>query len=169
MRRYLHHLLARFHADEAGAVLVEMTLITPLMITLSAGVFEFSNIIHRRLLIEAGVTDAARYIARCVHEDSDKATCGTAGANLATTGTTDGSGPARVANWTSQNVTVTYIATPVTVDPTTGEQNYRSSSDNVNVVQVSTSYSYAGTGLLDFLGFSPLTLKVAHQERVVGW
>ncbi len=57
--------LSRFRADQAGAALVEMTLIVPLMLTLAAGVFEFSNIIKTKLLLEAGVRDGARYIARC--------------------------------------------------------------------------------------------------------
>lgn len=166
---FLRQLIRRFRDDEAGSVLVEMTLITPLMISLSAGVFEFSNIIHRRLLIEAGLTDAARYIARCVHEDADKPACGTAAVNLAVTGTTDGSGTVRVSGWAANAITLIYIDTPVTVDPATGLQNYRSSSDQVEVVQASTSYSYTGTGLLDFLGFSPLTLSVSHQERITGW
>ena len=61
----LKHLRDRFRRDERGAVLVEMTLITPLMILLSAGVFEFGNFIHQKLLMEAGLNDAARYAARC--------------------------------------------------------------------------------------------------------
>ena len=65
MFKGLKSILERFRSDDLGAILVEMTLITPLMITLSAGVFEFGNLIHQKLLIEAGLRDGARYGARC--------------------------------------------------------------------------------------------------------
>ena len=159
----------QFFGEEAGAVLLETALVAPLMITLSAGVFEFSNAIHSRLLLEAGVTDAARYLGRCVHEPGDEAACGAAAQNLAVTGQVTDGGTARVAGWTTADVAIAYATTPVTLDPATGEQNYRSSSANVNVVQVSTTFDYTGSGLLNFLGFSPLALYVAHQERVIGW
>src|SRR4029079_14292798 len=61
----LSRYLSRFRRDQRGAVIVEMTLITRLMLVLSAGVFEFGNLIHDKLLMEAGLTDAARYAARC--------------------------------------------------------------------------------------------------------
>jgi hypothetical protein len=61
------------------------------------------------------------------------------------------------------------MSTAITVDPNTGNQNYLGSSADVLVAQVSTDYSYTGTGLLGVLGFGPLTLSVAHQERVIGW
>ena len=60
-----------FAREDRGAVLVETAIILPLMITLSAGVYEFSNAIYTRLLLESGVADAARYISRCVHDDGD--------------------------------------------------------------------------------------------------
>ncbi len=42
-----------------------MALITPLMLLLSAGVFEFGNHDPPKLLMEAGLSDAARFAARC--------------------------------------------------------------------------------------------------------
>ncbi len=35
------------------------------MLLLSAGVFEFGNLIHDKLLMEAGLKDGARFAARC--------------------------------------------------------------------------------------------------------
>ena len=159
----------RFSIEETGAVIDETAIILPLMITLSAGVYEFSNAIYTRLLLEAGVADAARYLARCVHTTTDEAACGTAAQNLAVTGQVTSGGTARVSGWATTDVNVSYISTAITVDPNTGLQNYRGSSADVLVAQVSTDYSYAGTGLLGVLGFGPLTLSVAHQERVIGW
>jgi Flp pilus assembly protein TadG len=142
------------------------------MVSLSAGVFEFSNVIHTRLLIEAGLTDGARYYARCRHGDdaTEVAACTSDARNLAATGTVDGSGNARVKNWTESDVSVSYTSVPIVViDTSTGEQNYRASGSHTGTVRLSTSYSYTGTGLLKYLGFSPLVLSLEHEERVIGW
>lgn len=156
--------VARFRASERGAALVEMTLITPFMLLLAAGVFEFSNIMHSKLLIETGLRDGTRYIARCYHGNTLGA-CQTDGIAIAANA---GVGTPRVPNWTTGNITVTYQTTPITVDEN-GLQNYRSSSAQVRVVRMETSYAYTGTGLWNFLGFGALTLPAAHEERVVGW
>jgi hypothetical protein len=165
--------LREFRRADSGAVLVEMTLVVPFLITLSAGVFEFSNAMHTRLLLEAGVEDAARYIARCPGSWAD---CMAGAKNLAVTGTVDGSGSVRVVGWTTGNVTV--LPGAACTAPSSfcfeatdedGTAIYRSDSGLVTIVQVSTSFAYVGTGLLAYLGFSPLTLSASHQERVLGW
>lgn len=164
MLRYLRRLLLRFRSDQAGAALVEMTLITPLMLVLSAGVFEFSNIIQTKFLLEAGVRDGARYIARC-NRGGNAATCEAAGRDIAVNG---GAGSARVSGWVTGDVTIVYTDFAITVDPDTGLQNYRSASAAVRTVEVGTSYAYSSTGLWTYLGFGALTLTAAHEERVLG-
>ena len=156
--------LSRFRADQAGVALVEMTLIVPLMLTLAAGVFEFSNIIKTKLLLEAGVRDGARYIARC-NRGSNEAACEAAGEDIAVTG---GTGTARVTGWTTSGVTVSYSSITITTDPDTGLQNYRSAGTAVRTVRVVGSHAYASTGLWTYLGFDALTLTAAHEERVLG-
>jgi Flp pilus assembly protein TadG len=158
------NLLKCFFGDQTGAALVEMTIITPFMLTLAAGVFEFSNIIHSKLLIEAGMRDGARYFARCA---SDFDTCATSSKDIAVTG---GTGTARVTDWTVDMVTVTYPQQidVVVIDADTGEENYRSSSGVVRIVHVETDYPYTGTGLWSYLGFGALTLTAFHEERVMG-
>lgn len=150
-------------------MLVEMTLITPLMLALSAGVFEFGNLIQKKLLIEAGLRDAARYAARC-RQSFSGVNCATVAANIAATATTDGTGTARVSGWTAASVTVDldYLTVPVTVDAN-GNQNYRSNEEDVYTVRVSTSFAYTGTSLLSYLGLSPITLTGAQEERYIGW
>jgi Flp pilus assembly protein TadG len=162
MAPMMRHRPRNFAADQAGAALVEMTIITPLVLGLAAGVFEFSNIIHTKLLLEAGVRDGALYIARCAGSDT---ACDAAGKQIAVTGQ---SGSARVTGWEVDDVNVTRTPYAVTVDPDTGLQNYRSATVNVTTVEVDTSYAYAGTGLWAYLGFGALTLTVAHEERVLG-
>jgi Flp pilus assembly protein TadG len=163
MRRFIARTTRAFATDQRGVALVEMALVTPFMLTLSAGVFEFSNILHTRLLIEAGVEDAARYIARC---SDPQETCESRAKNIAVNGAVTG-GTARVSGWTSDAVTMTYTPTPaVDVD---GNLVYRSNTANVEVVDVSTTYAYPGTGLWSFLGFGTLTLSASHEERIIGW
>ncbi|MBZ9845732.1 TadE/TadG family type IV pilus assembly protein [Mesorhizobium sp. CA5] len=161
----LSQIIRRFQGDQGGAALVEVALVAPFMLLLSAGVFEFSNILNTRLLLLAGVEDAARYMARC--NDSNWNNCITVGTNLAVNGAVTG-GSARVLGWTTAQITVTTTSTPA-IDPATGTELYLSNTSNVNVVEVSTSYPYSNLGLWGYLGFGALTLTVSHQERVFGW
>jgi Flp pilus assembly protein TadG len=160
----LRQFIRRFHGDEQGAAMVEMALVTPFVLLLSAGVFEFSNILNTRLLLEAGVEDAARYMARC--NDSSWANCVSYGKNLAVTGVITG-GTARVNGWTPVQVTVSKAST--TAVDGSGNQLYLSSTGNVDVVRVSTSLPYSGTGLWGYLGFGGINITASHKERVLGW
>ena len=160
----LGQIIRRFQGDEKGAALVEVAITVPLVLLLSAGVFEFSNILNTRLLLAAGVEDAARYMARC---SSDWDTCKGRAQNLAAKGAVVG-GSARVADWLPATVDITPTSTPAT-DVATGTQLYLSNTSMVVVVDVSTSYSYQDLGFLSYLGFGALTLSVSHQERVIGW
>ena len=154
-------------------MLVEMALVTPFLLLLSGGVFEFSNILLTRLSIEAGIEDAARYLARCTPSLSGG--CITSAKNLAVTGTVDGSGAARVTNWTTSDITVSPSA-PCTsasayciaTTDVNGTELYRSNSNYVTIVEVDGTYGYTGTGLWSYLGFGALTLSASHQERVFG-
>ncbi|MBZ9708146.1 pilus assembly protein [Mesorhizobium sp. ESP7-2] len=160
----LRQFLRRFHKDEQGAALVEVAIVTPFVLLLSAGVYEFSNIFNTRLLLEAGVEDAARYMARC---SSDWNTCSGLATNLAVNGAVQG-GSARVTGWTANQVEITKAQSLQAVDAT-GTELYLSSTGTVIVVQVKTSYPYPTLGLWSYLGFGDLTLSVLHQERVFGW
>lgn len=160
----LGKIIRRLQGDESGAALVEVAITIPLVLLLSAGVFEFSNVLNTRLLLEAGVEDAARYMARC---SSDWNTCQGRAQSLAANGAVD-SGSARVAGWLPGKVIITKRSTAAT-DLATGTQLYLSNTSNVDVVDVSTEYSYQDLGFLSYLGFGDLTLSVSHQERVIGW
>ncbi|MEI9406359.1 TadE/TadG family type IV pilus assembly protein [Mesorhizobium argentiipisi] len=161
----LRQILHQFKRDDDGAILVEMTLVTPFVLLLSAGVFEFGNILNTRMLLDAGVRDAARYMARC---SSDWNTCSGLAKNLAVKGAVTG-GSARVTGWTVNQVTIIPALSTPAIDLATGTELYLSSTANVVVVEVSTSYPYTGVGLWSYLGFGQLNLTVAHQERVLGW
>ncbi|MER8395523.1 pilus assembly protein [Mesorhizobium sp. M1340] len=176
----LMSIFRKFGREERGTVLVEMTLITPLMISLSAGVFEFGNLLHQKLLIEAGLNDGARYAARCnapfynpiVNPDVD---CAAYAQNIAATGSYNCNGncnvASRVMGWLPGTVTVdlNHLVIPVTTDPNTGLANYHSTTANVRVVRLETSFTYTGASLLNYLGLGSITFSAAHEERYVGW
>jgi Flp pilus assembly protein TadG len=159
-------LVDRLKKDQRGAALVEMAIITPLVVLLAAGVFEFSSIIQTRLMLEAGVSDGARFVARC-RWGGNQAACETAAINIVVTGQPTSGGTARVTGWTAAQVAVTYTPFAVTVD-SDGLQNYRTDLASVDIVSVTATYPYSGTGLWAFLGFGAFNLVVSHQERVIG-
>ncbi|MFD2055887.1 TadE/TadG family type IV pilus assembly protein [Mesorhizobium calcicola] len=171
MFKVLSRYLGRFRRDQRGAVIVEMTLITPLMLILSAGVFEFGNLIHDKLLMEAGLTDAARFAARCnsqLYTDSGLGAinCATIAANIAAFGNAAGTPPARVAGWQASDVTVT---TNYSCQDTVsgGVIQYRSTTAQVCTVRASGTYAYPDVGMLSFIGIGPLTLHGSHDERLI--
>lgn len=168
MPEYLQYLRSAFFRDQSGATMVEMTILAPFLIVLSAGVFEFSNYIHKKQLVQAGVRDAARYYARCRRSDTVAAACAAAAQQIAVYGQI-GSGTARVTGWATGDVSVTIDKTIAVTLDADGNVNYRSQYPNVLVVEVSTSFNYSGAGFLDYLGFGSLSLKGTHQERVLGW
>lgn len=184
MFKMLARFLDRFRHDQRGAVLVEMTLVTPLMLILSAGVFEFGNLIHDKFLMEAGLTDGARYAARCnsqLYTDAGLAiNCADIAANIAVYGkavltvvkgvVTDSP---RVSGWqksggVSNNATVT-IAAPADCHDAVqaGVIKYRSTTPQVCIVHATSSYPYAGVGMLSFIGIGPITLHGTHEERLI--
>ncbi|ESX61382.1 pilus biosynthesis protein TadE [Mesorhizobium sp. LSHC422A00] len=171
LKTLLRH-LDRFRRDHRGAVLVEMTLITPLMLILSAGVFEFGNLIHDKLLMEAGLSDGARYAARCnsqMYTDAGLAAidCAAIAANIAVFGkpTATQTDVPRIANWQASNVTVTSTTCYDAVQ--SGITKYRSTTAQVCTVRVSGTYLYPDVGMLSFIGIGPITLRGYHDERLL--
>jgi hypothetical protein len=163
--------LGVFCRDSTGSALVETTIMMPFLLILCAGVFSFGDLFYKRLLIETGVRDASRYLARC----SITTECTpTKAQNIAVYGNPAGSGNERVDGWTTAQVT---ISGPTDVlaegsglklrgaEPCTWD----SSRVCVEIIEVSTSFPYTGTGLLGFIGFASIDINAAHQERVVGW
>ncbi|MBZ9734394.1 pilus assembly protein [Mesorhizobium sp. CA18] len=161
----LRHIIRHFKSDDDGAALVEMAIVTPFVLLLSAGVFEFGNILNTRMLLDAGVKDAARYMARC---SSDWDTCKALAQTLAANGAINGTS-ARVSGWLPSQVIITPVLSTPAIDTATGTELYLSSTANVIVVQVSTSYPYPDLGFWSYLGFGQISLSVSHQERVLGW
>ena len=155
--------LLLFRHDPKGAAAIEAGLAFPFMVLLAAGLFEFGGLFYNFELIQTGVRDAARYLARV----ADPALSETAARNLALRGTVDSAGALRVKWWRPTDIQVTYKTTPNPVDQTTGYRLYRG-RDPLLVVRVSTSFDYTGLGLLNAVGLGPVRVTAAHEERYVG-
>src|SRR5215831_12137913 len=66
-RSLRHNFLRRgqsFRRDERGSALIEAAILTPLLIALLAGVFEFSWFFYQQHLVAIGLHDAVSYLAR---------------------------------------------------------------------------------------------------------
>lgn len=183
MFRSLARKIRKFGKDQDGAVLVEMTLVAPVMLFLSAGVFEFGNLIHDKLLVEAGLTDAARFGARCNSQlYTDYASsgfsaidCADMATNIAVYGTAsltvvngNVTNTPRVSGWQKANVTVTIGASGSCHDAvSSGVTQYRSVTPQVCIVRAAGTYPYSGVGMLSLLNIGPITLSGFHEERLI--
>ncbi|MER8751269.1 pilus assembly protein [Mesorhizobium sp. M1050] len=169
--------LDRFRRDHRGTTLVETALILPLMVPLSSGVFEFGNLIHDKLLMEAGLSDGARFAARCnsqMYTDSGLAAidCAAIAANIAVFGkpTVTVADSPRISGWQTSGptsyATVT-IATGCHNAVEAGVTKYRSTTAQVCIVRAVGSYPYTGIGMLSLLNIGPITLNGFHEERLI--
>jgi Flp pilus assembly protein TadG len=149
--------------DDEGSALIEGAIILPVLFILVFGVFEFSWLICQQHLISTGIRDAARYIARSANPND--ATIKKDAKYLATTGAIDGNTP-RVSGWTADDVEISYtFITNATND--NGLTSFRGGAV-IESVTVSTTFTVPSLGFFGILSLSPPTLKVSHQERVIG-
>ena len=157
-----------------GSALVEATVLTPVLIILFFGVFEFSWYFYNQQLTEIGVRDAARYLARGPYFSAatfitegtnpcSDATNVAAAKNLAVTGTIDGSGAARVTGWTTAAVTITCPSHSNTASP----PDYAGPS-TIYEVFVTTTFTDPALGYFGMLGLSIPGLSASHRQRAFG-
>lgn len=144
--------------DEAGAALIEFTILAPFLISLALGMTELGRFLYQYQMVLEGLRDAGRYIARL---DPTNGTNQSNAANLAVTATIDGTGAVRVPGWTAGNVS--FLITDVS--NTSG--TYRGPA-NIQVIEVRTTFNYSSVGFLSALGLGPISVAAAHEQRVIG-
>lgn len=156
--------LFRFSRDVRGTAALEAGLALPFIVLLGVGMFEFGGVFYNYELIQTGVRDAGRYLARV----ADPAASETVARNLAVRGSIDSTAPLRVKWWQPADLQISYAKTiPNPVDLTTGQRLYRG-PDPIVIIRVSTSLQPAGLGLLTRFGIGPIRISAAHEERYVG-
>ena len=159
----------QFGSDRSGAALLELTVVLPVVMAVGFGAIEFGNLIYKDHLLWNGVRDGARYYAGLPYDSSNttQTTANeTAAKNIAVTGVTSG-GTARVAGWTTGQVTISYATQANGPTSCVTEKCYRG-ADTITMVTVSTSYPYQSLGFMGFMGLGSITLTASHQERIIG-
>lgn len=155
LRKYT--MLRRFRREESGASLAETIIILPVMIVFLAGILEFGAFLFTKLEVETGLRDASRYLARCSQQPGFKCATLTDGEaiakNIALYGNPAGTGSKRVVDWSAGDITFTVETIP-----------------SGTKVVAETSFSYAGSPVLGFLGVgASLPIATFHEDRYVGW
>ncbi len=148
--------------ERDGVAATEAALVLPFLVALGGGVLEFGMMYHQMQLIETGVRDAARFLARTPDPTAMEAQARL----LAVTGAVTAGGAARVRSWQTSHVTVSYRAV-ANLRPAAGARPLRG-GDVVEVVRVEASVPYAGLGFLALIRLDGLRIGAAHEERVVG-
>lgn len=154
----------RLCRDRRGAALVEFGILAPVLIVLALGVMEFGWALQSFHVVDKGVRDAARYLARQTTPACGGAVANTTQAkNLAMFGNTAGSGNPVLSYWTDPNtitVNVSCVATssgnPAWISPNGGAQ--------IPIVSVTAAVPYRGFGFFAVLGLNSPTLTLQHQE-----
>lgn len=160
---FLHFI--RTAVERRGSVMVEASVILPLLLVLAIGAFEFGRIYQHHHVIVKAVRDAGRFLARvqasCPGGAITNAADETTAKNLALTGLPAGGSP-RLAYWTDPgtvNVAVSCMdnAGSVLAGPAF-----------IPIITVTATVPYSDAGFLDALGIEPITFQVAHQEMNIG-
>lgn len=155
--------LRKIWLDERGSAIVEATILTPVLLLLFLGVYEFSWFFDQQKLIEVGLRDAARYVARSAASNDSSCDPGvwSSARNLATTGSVTG-GQLRVPRWTASDVNFQCLAVPNNENYLGGDGTY------IYVVKASTNFHYLSLGFFGFFGLSAPNIVISHEERVIG-
>ena len=152
-----------FFRAKRGAALVEFSLVAPLLIFLMCGLAEFACVMRQYHIMEKGVRDAGRYLARVPMTG-----CALNGAavteaqNLALTGRT-GSGSYLLAGWADPSTVTVTVAQCFNNNSAT----YRGRAD-MPVIEVTADAPYADLGLLSLIGLGDIDLEVSHQQLWIG-
>lgn len=144
--------------DTVGAAMVEFTLLAPFLLFLGLGTSEFGRFLYQYHLVLDGLRDSARYLAR--QQDPNNATSQTNAANLAVTGTIDGSGVARVDGWAAADVTFNVLP----FDNSAG--TYRGAAI-IYRVQANTIFDYQDVGFLGALDLPAISINATHMQRAI--
>ncbi|MGD9966261.1 MAG: TadE/TadG family type IV pilus assembly protein [Hyphomonadaceae bacterium] len=153
----------KFTRARGGAALVEFTLVAPLLLMLMCGMAEFANAMRQYHIMEKGVRDAGRYLARVPMTGCTvSGTATTAARNLALTGRTSG-GSYLLPTW--NDLTTVTVTIPQCFDNSAGAYRGRA---QIPILEVTASAPYVDLGLLSMIGLGDINLEVSHQQYWVG-
>ncbi len=138
---------------QQGAVMVEVLMVVPIMLVFALGVLEFGALFWERQLMQTGVRDAARYLARCNPAFSP---CSIAEArNIAFFGNPAGEGALRLPVW--------HLDDQLTV------QQPFPPAEGRGLVTVTGHFTYEGSPLVSALRLPLIEVRYANTQRYAGW
>jgi Flp pilus assembly protein TadG len=156
-----------------GSALVEATIITPMLVSLFLGVFEFSWYFYNQQLVVTGLRDAARYMTRieltngnsdpCAQKDQNGVLYTTQAVNIATTAQPADGGAARVSGWKAADVTISCLSSAAL-----DNGRYADGAASMTIIDVATTFTDPSLGLFSDLGLKAPMLSFSHQERFLG-
>ena len=152
----------KFHRDQRGVAMIEVTVVIPVVLAIGLGVIEFGNAIYSKHLITNGVRDGARYAAG---RPADCA-CDADIKNIAMKGLLSG-GSYRVSWWNDPVTEASVTRAAVTNYDGAGNKLYRGGA-TIPIVTVTATVPYQQLGFLSYFGLTTPTLSVSHEERVFG-
>ncbi|MCA0997990.1 TadE/TadG family type IV pilus assembly protein [Alloyangia pacifica] len=158
---------AVFIKDERGTVLVEALMVFPVLMFLSFGLLEFSNVLWERQQMQMGLRDAARYWSRCRSDiNGAEMFCSeTVARNIAFYGNPAGSGRLRVPGWDA--------ADEISFDPAKASLPTNASLPGdpslMPRVTVSGTVTYFGSPMFSALLDDSITISHTVEMRYIGW
>ena len=162
----------KLHRDQSGAALIEMSVVFPVLFAIGLGVIEFGNLFYGYHLIANGVRDGARYASGLpLNSANNNVKCiamtgGTTGADCNAGGSPSCTTKCRV-SWWNNGATIAISTTQTANDNGAGGTLYRG-GDFIYTVTVTATVPYQSLGFLGYFNLLPPTLRVAHQERLIG-
>jgi Flp pilus assembly protein TadG len=152
--------------DTEGSALLEASILTPVLLVLFLGAFEFSWYFNRQQMVEVGVRDAARYLGVASPNPCSDSTLLTSAKNLATTGIVGSGGTPRVPTWSTGDISISCT----TIDNSALTYYCPATTPNCYSVTVQTSFPNpsildSGLSFVSFLGLTTPNLAFSHTER----
>jgi Flp pilus assembly protein TadG len=160
------HFMHALWRDTEGSALLEATILTPVLLVLFLGAFEFSWYFNRQQMVEVGVRDAARYLGVASPNPCNDPTLLARAQNLATTGIVGSGGTPRVPTWSTDEVSIS--CTPI--DNSASTYYCPATLGTCHSVTMQTSFPNpsildSGQSFVSFLGITTPNLAFSHTER----
>ncbi|TCU14790.1 TadE/TadG family type IV pilus assembly protein [Rhizobium sullae] len=195
MIRRVNSFLERFRHDTQGAVLTEALIVVPFIVFFASGILEFGSIFWEKQIIETGLRDAARFVARCQSAETFNAACRdkandgtvagkTVAARIAFYGTADEDATAlRWCRWRpvaapdgACGTAKALLAAPITFEIVDRSMVVNGTTVSQKVVTARTNYQHQVMSFLapawpifGWAGLETITVQAFHEERYLGW
>jgi Flp pilus assembly protein TadG len=165
--RQLKSLRSLFPTNRGTAAL-EFAFLLPVLIILAAGGYEFGRAFWHYHVVTKGVRDATRFLTRVPTPLAPDSTA--IAENLVLRGSMDPAAPLLLDEWQADPGLANVAVTLDTFDNSAGTfRGPDGATANVDVVRVTATVLYEGTGLLALVGFPDgLNFRIWHEERHMG-